>query len=164
MRKSILFTLGFLSFLTIYSQVPDYTLGVRFGGSINALGAEFSYQIGVSDETRLELDLGAGVNDGLTVIKVTGGYHWHGNLGGDFSWFGGPVLAAGAYNQERDLKESGYQGFFHIGAVIGIDYFFYQFPLQVSVDFRPEYPIGDSYTDGELDTGFGLGLRYILEW
>lgn len=164
MRKTTLFILSFFTVISMYGQVPDYTIGLRFGGSVNALGAEVSWQIGVSDETRLELDFGAGTNEGLTVFKATGGYQWHGNLGGDFSWFAGPVLAAGAYNQTKDLKETGYQGFFHIGAVVGVDYFFDNIPLQISGDFRPEFPIGDSYTDGELDTGFGLGVRYILEW
>jgi len=148
-----------------FSQIPDHTLGLRFGGTVNAWGAEASYQIGVSDNTRLELDLGYGANDGLSVIKAVGGFHYCGNLGGDFGWFGGPVLAGGAFKQEKDgVNADQFKSFIHIGAVLGIDYFFHQFPLQVSVDFRPEIPIGDSYTDANFDNGFGLGVRYILEW
>jgi hypothetical protein len=165
MKVPILIALFSVLSTSTFAQVPDHALGVRFGGTVNAWGAEGSYQIGVSDETRLELDLGFGVNTGLTVVKITGGFHFTGALGGDFNWFGGPVAATGMYLLNIAGKEGEtFEPFLHIGAVLGIDYFFHDFPLQISVDFRPEYPIGDSYADGDLDTGLGLGVRYIIEW
>jgi len=145
-----------------WSQVPDHALGIRLGGSVNAIGAEASYQIGVSDETRLELNAGFGTSTGLTVIKGTGVFHYIGNLGGDFNWYGGPGLSSGTYT----LADKGgeYRAFLHICVDLGIDYYFDEVPIQIAVDFRPEYPIGDSYTDGDFDTGLGVAARYILEW
>ena len=154
MKKIILaFTFFAFGLSSINAQeIADNTLGLRF--SLNdGLGAEFSYQRKLSEETRLEVDLGLRGNSNYSYFKATGLYEWVNHLEGNFNWY----LGAGGglwYFNAKNFDSSG--AAIYAAGTVGIEYHF-DIPLLVSLDFRPELGIGD-YSGFHAD--FGLSARY----
>ncbi len=153
-------------------------IGLRIGDN-DGFGAELSYQRGISPANRLEFDLGIrnhtyykhGDYYDNGAVKLVGLYQWVWNIDRGFNWYAGFGAGLGSYrnNINRDYYDNNYQGYHDSGAFglvagdIGIEYDF-DFPLQLSVDFRPELGFGNyRYTNQNLDT-FGpdiaLGARF----
>ncbi|WP_158963693.1 hypothetical protein [Myroides fluvii] len=162
MRK-LLLSLGLTVLLTTTSLAqggPKNALGLRFGGN-SGLGTEISYQRDLSRNNRLELDLGFRNNNDYNATKITGIYEWVWNIEGNFDWYAGVGAAVGSYNYKynyggKRFKDNGTFGL--VTGTVGIEYNF-DFPLQISLDARPELYLNDSYRDG-LYLDFGLALRY----
>ncbi|OSY88507.1 hypothetical protein WH52_07075 [Tenacibaculum holothuriorum] len=145
--KKVFLTIGlFLAvFLTANAQeISENAIGIRFGDN-NGFGGEISYQRKLSDNNRLEVDLG--LRKG-SAFKATGLYQWVWQLENQFNWYAGVGggIASG----------SGSTALFGAG-VIGIEYNF-DIPLMISLDFRPEIGFNDFYDGFQSD--FGLGVRY----
>lgn len=116
---------------------------------------EISYQRGLSGNTRLELDLGFhNGSDNDDAFVLTGIYQWLWNLEGGLNWYAGAGAGIGF---DDDADGHGDDEDFLLRAVgnIGIEYNF-DFPLLLSLDFRPEI---DIINDGP-EWGLGLGIRY----
>lgn len=153
MKKLILlciFTFGF----AVHSEaqeIADHALGLRIGSS-GGFGTEISYQNGLGDNNRFELDLGWSDDGNYEAIKLVGLYQWLWNIEGGFNWYLGVGAGAGSVSSDAEDDD-----FFALAAGdVGIEYNF-DFPLLLSLDFRPE--IGINYPD---DVGFdiALGIRY----
>ena len=105
--KKIILSAIMLMGLAFTAQAQDISknaLGLRFGGS-NGFGTEVSYQRGLSDNNRLELDLGwrnrrdyDGYDD--DAVKLTGIYQWVWNIDGGFNWYAGVGGGVGTYDQK----------------------------------------------------------------
>jgi hypothetical protein len=119
----------------------------------------------------LELDLGTrnqayrlnGYYYDSRAIKLEGLYQWVWQIDGGFNWYAGAGGGIGSYsnNVVNNYPTSG--TFLLVAGDIGIEYLF-DFPLQLSLDFRPEIGFGDyKYSNQNLNT-FGpdlaLGIRY----
>ena len=129
-------------------------LGVR-GAFGNGTAAELSFQKGLSDANRLELDLGwHNFKDWGSYINLTGIYQWYFNISGGFGWYAGLGANAGLYTGNVD--DSFGLGF---DAQIGIEYKF-DFPLQISFDFRPQWDLLGAASG--FGYGAALGLRYCF--
>ena len=133
-------------------EIADNALGLRFGGS-NGVGTEITYQRALSENNRLELDLGWNNRHDVDAFRLTGLYHWVWNLEGGFNWYAGFGAGVGSV----DVPE-GNEIFLTAAGNIGIEYDF-DFPLLISLDFRPEIGLANYYGD---DLGFdvALALRY----
>jgi len=140
--------LGFI--VTGFAQeISKNAIGLRLGDS-NGFGAEISYQRAIGDNNRLEFDFGW--RDGL--------YHWVWNIDGGFNWYAGPGIGFGAYSFENPGRKDVNDAFVFLAGNIGIEYSF-DFPLLLSLDFRPELGFGDDvYDNNDLDFDIGLGVRY----
>jgi len=153
--KKLILLVGFLTaglFSVQAQEIADNAIGLRFSEN-SGIGAEFSYQRKLSGETRLEVDLGLRGNNGYSYFKGTGLYQWVNPLEGNFNWY----LGAGGglwYYNVKNYDSSGAAIF--AAGVVGIEYNF-DFPLLVSLDFRPELGFGDY--DG-FHADFGLSARY----
>ena len=106
------------------AQVEGKALGLRFGNA-----GEITYQHPLSDVNRLEIDLGFGswAHGGM---YLNGIYQWVNDLSelqDGINWYYGVGGAIGLFDNG-----------FSLGAVgdLGIEYNF-DFPLQVSLDWRP---------------------------
>ncbi|WP_324719155.1 hypothetical protein [Salinimicrobium sp. HB62] len=161
MKKLILLAFCVLG-LTLSSQaqsIADNALGLRLGGS-DGVGTEISYQRGLSDNNRLELDLGWRNGKYYDAFKLSGLYHWVWNIDGGFNWyagFGAGVGSVDGHNDDRwDNDDDGI--FVNAAGNIGIEYDF-DFPLLLSLDFRPEIGVINYYGD-DLDFDLALGIRY----
>jgi len=156
MKKLFLVVLVFIGF-TAMSNAQDISknaIGLRFGDS-NGFGGEVSYQRGLSDNNRLEFDLGWRSGKGYDGFKLTGIYQWVWNIDGGFNWYAGAGGGVGSYSFDDDAIDG--ETFLFAAGDIGIEYNF-DIPLLISLDFRPEFGFGDFRDD--LDFDIALGIRY----
>jgi len=161
MKKLFLtaFMLIGLAFNTQAQDISKNALGLRLGDN-DGFGGEISYQRGLSDNNRLELDLGWRNSNDIDAIKIAGLYQWVWNIDGGFNWYAGVGGGLGTWNYNKNnFKDDG--SFFFAAGDIGIEYLF-DIPLQLSLDFRPEIYFGGDYADYNDNFGpdIALGIRY----
>ncbi|MDY0160972.1 MAG: hypothetical protein RBR64_06500 [Bacteroidales bacterium] len=158
MKKLLLigaFLIG--AFFVANAQVNSNAVGIRLGGG-TILGAEFSYQKGVSEKNRLEIDLGWNGNPDYHVLSAAFGFHWDFNIIEGFNWFVGPAVMVGMWTDIINDASFG----IGVGAQGGVEYDFghLNVPVLVSIDVRPLWNFQNIY--GGLGFGSALGVRYIF--
>jgi opacity protein-like surface antigen len=147
---SLLFVLSLMG--AVQAQDISKAIGIRAGA-----GAEISYQHPLSDANRLEADLGLGGWGEHGGFLLSGLYHWVFNINNGLNWYVGPGLQLGSVYYESDNKWENGLGI-GIAGQIGIEYNF-DFPLQLSLDYRPDWFIIPSAKGMGYD-GIALGIRY----
>lgn len=159
---SIFMLLG-LAFSSKAQNFSKNALGLRLGDN-DGFGGEISYQLGLSKNNRLELDLGWRNNQNIDAIKIVGLYQWVWNIEGGFNWYAGVGGGIGSWNYDGKGSPDNDGGTFLLAAGdIGIEYNF-DVPIQLALDFRPELYFGDSRKDFDNYDSFGpdvaLSIRY----
>lgn len=163
MKKLLLLSITVLGFAFAANaqKISPNAIGLRLGDS-DGFGAEISYQRALGDANRLEFDLGWRDGKYYDGFKLAGLYQWVFPIEGNFNWYVGAGGGLGAY----DVNVPGYgdysDTFFFLAGDIGIEYSF-DFPLLLSLDFRPELGFGDDrygYDNNDLDFDIALGVRY----
>lgn len=159
MKKLFLSTFILFGLLSSAQDISKNALGLRIGDN-DGFGGEISYQRGLSSNNRLEFDLGWRNSKDVDAFKLVGLYQWVWNIDGGFNWYAGAGAGVGSWSYNKNgVDESG--SFVLAAGDIGIEYNF-DFPLQLSLDFRPELYFGGDYSD--FRDGFGpdiaLGIRY----
>lgn len=161
MKKLAVIGLMVLGFgLTVNAQeISKNALGVRLGSN-DGFGFEVSYQRGLSDNNRLELDLGLRNSDNDDAFKIIGLYQWVWQIENRFNWYAGIGGGAGSWDN-NDKNNNDYEdgAFFVVAGDIGIEYNF-DIPLLLSLDFRPELYFGNNYRNDNYGSDIGLSLRY----
>ena len=158
MKKIVLsaFMLLGLAFSTQAQDISKNALGLRLGDN-DGFGGEISYQRGLGDNNRLELDLGWRNSNDVDAFKLAGLYQWVWNIDGGFNWYAGVGGGLGSWSYDHGgNKDSG--SFFFAAGDIGIEYNF-DIPLQLSLDIRPELYFNDDYRD-DIGPDIALGIRY----
>lgn len=158
MKKLLLLAVCVFGF-AIQSQaqiISDNAIGLRLGDS-DGFGTEITYQRALGENNRLELDLGWVNRDNYDAFRLTGLYQWVWNIEGGFNWYLGAGAGLGSRDFSDDLNNDGNEFFALVAGDVGIEYNF-DFPLLLSLDFRPEFGF-DDYND---DIGFdiALGIKY----
>ncbi|MCF6280461.1 MAG: hypothetical protein L3J14_08960 [Flavobacteriaceae bacterium] len=154
--KKILFSLAIALTATLTIQAQDISenaIGVRFGSN-DGLGGEISYQRKLSNENRLEIDLGWRNNSNTDAYKLAGIYQWVWSLGNQFNWYAGFGGGVGNW-KNKTVDES--QTLLFVAGNVGVE-FNLDIPLLISLDYRPEIGFNKIY-DG-LNSDIALGLRY----
>ncbi len=158
--KKIILSAFMLIGLTFAAQAQDISknaLGLRLGSN-DGFGGEVSYQRGLSDNNRLELDLGWRNSNNVDAIKIAGVYQWVWNIDGAFNWYAGVGGGLGSWSiNASGSKDSG--TFVFAAGDIGIEYNFEEAPIQLSLDLRPEFG-GNGYYKNNYGSDIGLGIRY----
>ncbi len=158
MKKLLLSTtmlFGFM-FCANAQNISENALGLRLGTN-DGFGSEISYQRKLSSKNRLELDLGWRNSNNVDAIKLTGLYTWVWNIDQGFNWYAGFGGGLGSWNTNvNGYKDNG--TFAYAAGDIGIEYNF-DFPLQISLDLRPEIG-GHGYYENNYGSDIALGLRY----
>jgi hypothetical protein len=160
MKKTLLFLALVLTAMTFLNaqEISDKTIGLRFGDD-DGLGAEITFQKHIMDINRLEFGLAWRSNSNYNAYKLTGTYQWIWEIDGNFNWYAG--FGGGLGNWKLKSGATGSDGFFLFAAGdIGVEYKF-DFPLLVSLDFRPE--IGFANFNSDLGLDIALGLRYTFD-
>lgn len=132
-------------------NIADHALGLRLGDN-DGFGTEISYQHALAENNRLEFDLGWRSRDNADAFRLTGLYQWVWNIEGGFNWYAGAGAGIGSVDTGDDSEF-----FALVAGDVGIEYDF-DFPLLVSLDFRPEIGFND-YND-DLGFDIALGVRY----
>ncbi|HJR99427.1 MAG TPA: hypothetical protein VJ780_00725 [Flavobacterium sp.] len=159
MKKIILsaFMLMGLAFSTQAQEISKNALGLRLGDN-DGFGGEISYQRGLSDNNRLELDLGWRNNNNVDAFKLTGIYQWVWNIDGGFNWYAGVGGGVGNWNN-KNIDDNGTFAF--VAGDLGIEYAFDEAPIQLSLDIRPElYFNSDDFRDDNFGPDIALGIRF----
>ena len=149
MKKIILAAALVLGFAVAASAQPR-AIGVRIGN-----GGEISYQHSMGSNF-LEVDggLGLGLVDDVFNVGATGIYNFMiSEFGNGFGFYAGPGAGVGLA-----LGDVNYLALSAAG-IVGIEYNF-NFPLQISLDFRQHIGIGFSGNGIWAPSSIGLGLRY----
>lgn len=143
------------------SQVNPHAIGLRGGGGSYGNGVEISYQHGLGDANRLELDLGLSAGSNHQHFVLSGIYHWAWNITSGLNWYVGPGAQLGLYQYKVSNGNDG--GItLAIGGQIGIEFDFNELgaPFVLSLDTRPMWGLVGN------GSGFGyggaLGLRYTF--
>ena len=127
-------------------------IGLRFGGG-SSYGAEISYQKGLGSN-RAEFDLGANLPD-LNFFYLAGVYQWKGEITDWLGWFAGPGAKV-SFCKNHGVGVA-------LALQAGLEANFADFPLQFTLDIRPEY---EFVLPKECVNSFGwagaLGIRYKL--
>ena len=143
--KKVLLTAIMLVGLAFSSEAQTFSknsIGLRLGDN-DGFGGEISYQRALSSNNRLELDLGWRNSKDVDAFKLVGLYQWVWNIDGGFNWYAGAGGGVGSWSFNRDGEKAN-GSFVAIAGDIGIEYNF-DFPLQLSLDFRPEIYFGGDY-------------------
>jgi opacity protein-like surface antigen len=164
MKKIILsaFMLIGLAFSSQAQDISKNALGLRLGDN-DGFGGEVSFQRGLSKNNRLELDLGWRNRNDVDAMKLVGLYQWVWEIENGFNWYAGVGGGIGNWsNSEGSTNDSGV--FLLATGDIGIEYNFQEAPIQLSLDFRPEFYLNNSGSNKFRDENFGpdiaLGIRY----
>lgn len=146
------------------AQEQKNAIGLRLGDN-DGFGGEISYQRYLNTSNRLEFDLGWRDSSNYDAIKLVGLYQWVMNIDGGFNWYVGAGGGLGSWEFDNDNVPEGFEGdedsgtFLLIAGDIGIEYNF-DFPLQLSLDFRPEIYFGDDFREDDFGPDIALGIRY----
>ena len=129
------------------AQLQERAVGFRTGGSLQ-------------DHRLTRIPRGFGWRDGndYDAIRLVGLYQWVMVLDGNFNWYvgaGGGLTSYDIDNVPAGVDDS--ETALFVAGDIGIEYNF-DFPLLLSLDFRPELGFGDFNDD--LDFDIALGIRY----
>ncbi|MES2811529.1 MAG: hypothetical protein V4670_03580 [Bacteroidota bacterium] len=155
-----LFLTGFMLVgLAFSSQAQDISknaLGLRLGDN-DGFGGEISYQRGLSKSNRLEFDLGLRNSNHVNAFKLTGLYQWVWNIDGGFNWYAGVGGGLASWSVDKDYGDASGTAVFGAGD-IGIEYNF-DVPIQLSLDYRPEFYLNDDYVNG-VGNDIALSIRY----
>jgi len=164
MKKIILsaFMLIGLAFSSQAQDISKNALGLRLGDN-DGFGGEVSYQRGLSKNNRLELDLGWRNSNDVDAMKLVGLYQWVWEIENGFNWYAGVGGGIGSWsNSEGSTNDIGV--FLLAAGDIGIEYNFQEAPIQLSLDFRPEFYLNNSGSNKFRNENFGpdiaLGIRY----
>lgn len=155
MKRVVLFI--FVLMLGGFYAEAQSAIGVRFGG-LQRLGGEISYQQALGSN-RLEVDLGFNFDDGYDAIGVVAIYQWVMPINAfpkGFNWYAGVGADAGIWSyeviDETDISAG-------VDGQLGIEYNF-DFPLQLSLDWRPRFVIAPGTDFGGGDIAFGARYRF----
>jgi len=166
MKKLLLSAVVLLS-LAFSANAQDgrrNALGLRLGDN-DGFGGELSYQRSFSNDNRLELDLGWRNSNNYDAIKLAALYQWVWNIEGGFNWYAGVGGGLGSWSFDDkngpgngpDFDEDG--TFLFVAGDLGIEYNF-DIPLQLSLDFRPEFYLSDDYYGDDFGPDIALGIRF----
>ena len=161
MKKIILsaFMLIGLAFSTQAQEISKNALGLRLGDN-DGFGGEISYQRGLSDNNRLELDLGWRNSNNVDAFKLTGLYQWVWNIDGGFNWYAGVGGGVGSWSiDNNNFDDNGTFAF--VAGDLGIEYGFDEVPILLSLDIRPElYFNSDDFRNDNFGPDIALGIKF----
>lgn len=152
----------FLSGNHVDSQVNPHAIGIRGLQSNYGSGGEITYQHGMGDANRLEVDLGwrgsraNGNNYAYSQLSVV--YQWVWSIADGFNWYAGLGGQLGSY---RDKFCNNCDGFrLSAGGQFGIEYDFNNLgaPILLSIDTRPMLAFNNYY----IRYGAAFSIRYTF--
>lgn len=135
-----------------------YAVGARLGGG-QGFGAEASVQWNCMGG-RLETDLGWGKGPHHHGFSLTGVYQWVNPISDGFVWYAGVGARVDHWWWEKGYRSHNRDFALAIVGQVGVEYTFEFIPLQLSIDWRPDFFL---HPDTDLRWGdIALGVRYLF--
>ncbi len=163
MKKiTILLAFLFTGFLANSQNIAPNAIGIRFGsGSTVSTGAEVSYQRAMSANNRLEINAGFYDDDWYNGFNLAATYQWVWVLEDRFNWYAGAGADLGSWAYKPEYLGFLHETGFFLGAAgqIGIEYAF-EFPLQLSLDYRPTIYVINGWNGQSVGGSVALSVRY----
>ncbi len=163
MKKILFIILLIAAVSTITAQnFSTNAIGIRIGDN-DGFSTEVNYQRALSENNRLELGLSWRRGNNFSAIKGTGLYQWVWNIDGGLNWYAGVGASVGSFDVDDDFPgfdDDDSELFLNAAGDVGLEYNF-DFPLQLSLDFRPEIGILNDFDDS-LEFDIALGIRYTF--
>ena len=94
-----------LSFSAQAQNTSKNAFGLRLGDN-DGFGGELSYQRKLSDNNRLELDLGWRNSNNVDALKLVGLYQWLWNIDGGFNWYAGVGAGVGTWSYDNNYNNN----------------------------------------------------------
>jgi len=157
MKKIILFIViaGFISLFSNQVQAQQYknAFGVRLG-SYNGV----NFKTFLTDKNALDFNLSFRSNDGVKYVRVTGLYEVHGPVSDlqGLLWYYGGGASIGSYKYRGTDGEL----MFSIDGVLGLDYKFTGAPINLALDWRPNFRLTPNAD--VLAGDVGLSVRFTF--
>jgi hypothetical protein len=153
MKKYLLISFLVITSHSLFAQSSyNQAIGLKFPG-----GFSVSYKKFVADTKNIEANATIW-NQGL---RVTGLYEFNFDLEGveGLRWFVGPGAHIGVWNNKHK-NEYNTNADLGIDGIIGLDYKFRDYPINLSLDWQPSITIlGNT---GFIPSLAGLGVRYTF--
>jgi len=159
--KKLLLTLALIVCAFIYVDAQPRAIGANIG---YGLSVSYQHDLGAANflDVNVDLPFFAGIGATVTydwVDPFNAPVPW--NEKGSWNWYLGVGAAGGCYGLFTNAYNSAYVG---VAGHVGIAYDFW-FPLQLSVDYRPNIGVwfhenGVGFNGGGLYSGITLGVRY----
>lgn len=145
----VLFTIATLSAYAQNKTANSLTYRSSAGLRIGA-GGGLNLKTFISDKKAVEF-IGFFNSEGT---RIQGFYEFHGDLSteGNLKWYIGPSLGVGFYSGVNSTSIS-------IGGVIGLDYKFKELPLNIALDWSPNFVTNNIGFKGDWIT---LAVRYTF--
>lgn len=138
----------------------QHAIGARLGGG-NTFGSQVTYQYGLSNYNRLEVDLGFNSNNNGNGFLLAGAYQWVWDIENGFNWYAGPAAALGSWDYNSKYDGTGDSGaYLGLGGQIGVEYNFVEVPLNMSLDSMPLFGFGP--TNQHFNMGLSFSIRYVF--
>jgi hypothetical protein len=154
MKNLFVCSIFLFGFYSVSAQsLSKNALGLRLGSN-RGFGTEVSYQMKLNSENRAEFNLGWRNSNYGNAIKLNGLYQWVWPIEHGFNWYAGVGGGLGSFSNNTNNSST----FVFAAGDIGIEYNF-EFPLQASLDLRPEIG-GNGYFENNFGTDLALSIRY----
>lgn len=141
-------------------DIAENAIGIRIGDA-SGFSTEVNYQRALGGNNRAEFGLSWRSANNFNAVKLTGLYQWVWNIDGGFNWYAGVGPSLGFFDlDDSRFDDDNSELFVNVAGDIGIEYRF-DFPLQLSLDFRPEVGLINDIDDS-LEFDVALGVRYTF--
>ena len=160
--KTRFFTLVIaLLFVTSVSQAQDYksAVGLRLGSPLSV-----SYKTFISEKGAFEGVAGFRSYSGYSWFNVGAYYQHHNEIASvdGLKWYYGAGANVYFWSWESNFIDPGSTTSIGISGVLGLDYKFADYPVNLSLDWAPTFIVGSSYING-FGAGYGaLSARYTF--
>ncbi len=166
MKKIIISVCLFGTYLISAQDISKNAIGLRLSSG-NGLLPEASYQRKIANSRRLEFDLGAKSDIYSSTFQLVALHQWVWEIQQGFQWYAGCGAGVGSwrsnntyiYNHNINNVPYNYGTYAFLAGDVGLEYNF-DFPLQVSLDFRPQIGVLNYNTPLDLDLGVSARYRF----
>lgn len=168
-RVALLLLVIITTSLTANAQFKPYSLGLRFGGGFG-IGTEASYQSMLTEDNRLEANLGLYSSTYWSSFSLNLGYQWLFPIVPveGLCWYAGANTQLGSWANKYENYDEYYDGeyddgtYIGIGGTVGIEYTLPNDPVQFSIDTRPMINFINPIYGDSFNFGGALAVRYLF--
>jgi len=154
--KKIGFLITIITLLTTFSFAQNYKTAVGIKGGYPGYGA-LNVKHYLNTTNAIEASVGGGSNS----LWLQGLYELNFSLEEGLNWYAGGGANIGLYSYKNQLTNERFSNMtLGINGIVGLEYTFEDFPLNIALDTGPNIRFINSFGFG---WGAGLAIRYAIK-